>query len=135
MNCEEAVDAIANIVNDFAIANSLPVEWPDLPFDKPDTGSYIKYTIRHAIGLQAALSMNAAKKRLWENAGVCGVIVNSPIASGNTVGYTLANLLKSALRANNSAVWFRNIRIRELGSEGGYTQITVLWDFEYRDTE
>lgn len=135
MNYSAAIDFIAQVVKDFSDAEIIPVQWPDVPFEKPDRGGYLEFNIRHATGVQAALSTSAAGERLWENAGVATVKINSPIASGNSVGYTLAESLVSALRANNSAVWFRNIRIRELGSEGGYTQITVLWDFEYRDTE
>jgi len=133
MSAIEARDIIFGVVKTYCDGKSLTVEWPDQPFEKPNSTAYAKASMRHATGRQAALT--PVGQKLWESAGVASVTFYCPIASGLVNGYTLAQDMISALRTSNAAVWFRNVRIRELGSEGGYNLTQVLWDFEYRDQE
>ena len=133
MTAIEARDVIFGVIKTFCDSETLTIQWPDQPFDKPDTEAYAKASMRHAISKQAALA--PIGQRLWESSGVASVTFCCPIASGLVNGYTLAQDMITALRTSNAAVWFRNVRIRELGSEGGYNQTQVLWDFEYRDQQ
>jgi len=135
MNAIEATDQLFTLIKTFTDSQSLSVQWPDVVFEKPPVDSYARVALKHATGVQAALSMGSAGGRLWESGGVVSVTFFVPIAQGLTVGYTLAQGMQAAVRSSNLAVWSRNVRIRELGSEGGYQQVQVLWDFEYRDQQ
>lgn len=134
MKALQARDIIFGVVNDYALAQTpaIAVKWPDTAFDKPAAAPYFDTAIRHATSPQASLA-DSSGARIWENAGVCSVTVNVPIARGLQLGYTHGQGLIDAFRAYRGSVWFRNIRLRELGSEGGFERMQVLTDFEYRD--
>lgn len=129
----EARDVMFALVKTYCDGVTVSVEWPDTPFTRPSSAAYATVVMRHAAGKQAAFT--GADTRLWEDFGVASLTFKCPIASGDVSGYTLARGFQNVLRSTPSSVWIRNVRIRELGSEGGYQQIQVLWDFEYRDQQ
>lgn len=134
MKAEAARDYTFAVIKTYADAQSLTVKWPDVPFEKPATAAYFEATFRHAVAPQSSLA-DTNGQRIWTPMGVASATVHVPIARGLKQGYTLAQGLTDALRGSRGDVWFRNIRLRELGSEGGYERVQVLWDFEYRDIQ
>lgn len=135
----EARDAIFTIFKTWADAQTpvIPIAWPDVPFDKDSVKtSFLQVAVKHATGAQQAFVGGTTPAKVWGRAGVASATVCTPIARGLRVGYTLAQGLTDSIQSSvDSVVWFRNVRIRELGSEGGYERVQVLFNFEYTDLQ
>lgn len=133
----QARDLLFAILKTWADAQATPavtVQWPDVVFTKPE-GAYLKVKLQHGTGSQASLGGGVGTK-LYQRTGTVTACVYAPIARGLRVGYTLAQGLTDSIQAyRNSDVWIRNVRIRELGSEGGYERVQVIFDFEYTDRQ
>ncbi len=101
--------------------------------DRPDpTLAWAQTTIRHASGSQATLSDSAGKRR-FEKIGLVTVQVFAPLTSGVAFGGELAKVAKAAFegRSTASGVWFRNVRIVEVGLDGPWYQWNVVGEFRY----
>lgn len=134
MNYAEGVDALYGIVQTFATAQGITVQYPDIPFTKPNDAAWVSAMVRHATGKQASLS-NQNGVRIWDNEGTMAITLYAPIGNGMHTVYALATSAVSALRAVKGSLWIRNIRTREMTAEGGFSRIQVLCDFQYTDTE
>jgi hypothetical protein len=75
--------------------------------------------------------------RAFTRFGVMIVTVNTPSASGLSSSYALAKVVADIYEGESSpnGVWFRNVRINELGRFGAFYQTNVLVDFEYHETK
>lgn len=102
--------------------------------DKPSGNSdpWARVTVRHSFGEQATLA-NAGGQRRWNREGIITVQVFIPLGEGLSEGYALAKIVADAFEgaATPSAVWFRNVRVNEVGPDGEWFQINVLADFTY----
>ena len=113
---------------------SIPtIFWDGVPPAKPDpTASWAFPTIRHAAGSQVSLSDPSGLRRFEKN-GIITVSVFSPIVKGFPLGETLAEIAKKAFegRSTPGGVWFKNVRIVEVGPDGPWYQWNVLAEFRY----
>ncbi len=111
-----------------------PVVWTDVPEDVPETETeWARVTVRHATGGQGSLAGADGAKR-WDRSGTLFVQVFAPVGDGSTRAYSAAQLVANAFQdARGLSVWFRNIRINEVGTSGAFEQINVLVDFTYDD--
>lgn len=98
--------------------------------------SWARVTVRHVTGEQASLSNDAGVRR-WERNGILTVQVFVPLAEGLQEGYNLAKIIADAFEGATtpSAVWFRNVRVNEVGPSGEWFQINVLIDFTYDEVK
>ena len=106
--------------------------------DKRDTRDtsmdpWASVVIRHATGQQRTLGGKG--QRLFLRLGVIVVTINTPSNSGLSGGLVLAKLVSDAYEGVSSpnGVWFRNVRINELGREGTFFQTNVISDLEYHE--
>ena len=114
---------------------SCPVVFTDLPEDIPDSDLWCRFTIRHSFGSLSSLG-NATGKLKYEQSGTLFVQVFSRIGQGFIDAYSLAQDIMVALRKEkNGCVWFRNVRINEIGQAGGFSQINVIANFSYEDVQ
>jgi len=100
-----------------------------------DQSPWATVVVRHAMGRQDTLG--GAGKRQFLRTGIVLVTINTPSTSGLSGGYVLAKVVTDAYEgvASPNGVWFRNVRINELGREGTFNQINVVIDFEYYETK
>ncbi len=97
--------------------------------------SWAMVVVRHAAGQQDTLG--GIGNRQFLRLGVVIVTINTLSTSGLSEGYNLAKVVADAYEGVSSpnGVWFRNVRINELGREGTFFQTNVLVDFEYYETK
>lgn len=99
------------------------------------TGSsdpWARVSLRHATGNQASLRGDAGTTR-WDRGGILTVQIFVPTGEGLSEAYTLAKVVADAYEGTStpSAVWFRNVRVNEVGPDGEWFQVNVLIDFTY----
>lgn len=134
MNVTDAVDLINKTFLDAWIAagySSANVRWNDVPSPTGiPTGQVVwaRVTIRHSDGYKNKLGPGA---NTHSNTGTVWVQTFTPIGAGTPPGYPVADCVVKAFRNSKSDVWFRNARMKEVGSSGAFEQINVLADFTY----
>lgn len=96
-----------------------------------DLSPWAEIVVRHAAGQQDTLGGRGSSS--FVRLGAIIVTINTPSTSGLSEGYNLAKVVADAYEgvASPNGVWFRNVRINELGREGTFFQTNVLIDFEY----
>lgn len=111
-----------------------------------ETVEWARVTVRHLVGNQDSLigglvgDLNEPNKpnvSRYRRGGVFTAQVFIPLGEGLDKGYTLAKEISDAYEGRNTSsnVWFRNVRIREIGSDGEWYQFNVLVDFTYDETK
>lgn len=131
MTPEEAEDIILGI---FKTAwDPRPAVYDDDPGNIP-TGEVVwaRATIRHATGRQSSLA-GAIGTRRFTDEGTVFVQVFAPVGDGSTACMAAAREVQNAYRDARSRVWFRDVRLNEVGASGAFYQINVLATFSYDD--
>jgi hypothetical protein len=130
MNADQALDVINKVFLDAWIAAGYDVSdvrWNDVPGTLP-TRTWARVTVRHDSGAQHTFG----EQRTFTNTGTVTVQVFTPIGDGTN--YSAATNVVNAYRdSKNPLVWFRNARLKEVGSSGVFEQTNVLADFTYDD--
>lgn len=100
-----------------------------------DQSPWAKVAVRHAAGQQD--SLGGRGHRSFLRFGVLIVTIHTPSGSGLSDAYALAKVVADAYEGASSpnGVWFRNVRINELGRDGTFYMTNVLVDFEYSETK
>jgi hypothetical protein len=94
---------------------------------------WARIQIRHVAGEQATLQ-GSGNKRRFRRAGIITVQVFYPLKrAALSNSRSLAEVARGAYegKATASHIWFRNVRIQEIGPDGSWYQTNVLVDFEY----
>ena len=98
-----------------------------------DQTPWAQVVVRHAAGQQDTLG--GVGNRSFLRLGVVIVTINTPSGSGLSTAYALAKVVADAYEnvSSPNGVWFRNVRINELGRDGAFYRTNVLIDFEYSE--
>jgi len=99
------------------------------------TAAWARVTIRHSGASQAGLA-SASGERLWERRGIIVVQVFATLDAGGglILPDALANVAKNAFEgASTASLWFKDVRMNEVGADGPWFQVNVTADFEYTD--
>jgi len=93
------------------------------------------FVIRHATGQQDTLG--GIGNRNFVRTGTAIATIFTPSGNGLSSSYALAKVVADAYEGQTSVngVWFRNVRMQEIGRESQFYQINVLIDFEYNETK
>jgi len=142
MSCTflQARDDMMKIVTDAWVAANptYPLVYDDMPTDGPPETKlpWARLTLRHNRGEQETLT-NAIGQRLFGRDGLLTVQIFTPRGEGLTRAYQLAKVVADALEGKSTpnGVWFRAVRIREVGPDGGWFQLNVTADFEYNEAK
>lgn len=114
-----------------------PIFYDDRPGSKPNTElPWARVTVRHNRGDQETLS-NPIGQRLFSRDGLVIVQIFTPVGAGLRKSDTLAKVVSDALEGKTtpSGVWFRNVRLREIGPDGSFFQTNVIGEFEYNEAK
>ena len=114
-----------------------PMTFDDRPGQKPDTDlPWARASVRHNVGDQEALA-NPLGQKLFSRDGLFTIQVFTPMGAGLRVADTLAKVVADALegQATPGGVWFRRVRIREIGPDGAFFHINVVAEFEYSEAK
>lgn len=131
MTYSEARDAILLVFKDCWPYHAV---YTDVPGSVPSSEIlWARATIRHAAGGQATLA-GAQNVRRWDRSGTVIIQVFAPVGDGSKAGYEAAQLVVDGFQASNhSNLWFRNVRMCEMGTSGAFEQFNILATFFYDD--
>ena len=130
MNIEQARDDMYGVFQ-AAWDTAYPVAWGDLPATPPSTETpWAAVKLLHTGGGQSSLAGETGTRR-FNRRGIIRISVQVPSGGGQTKAYQLAQQVANAYEDAKLDVWFRNIRIKEVGVRGAFEQIDVLADFSY----
>lgn len=134
MNSQEAKEVMLGILKTAWDVTGYPMRYEYVPGEKPPTQTpWARAIVRHTVGRQDSLSGEAGTKRFLER-GTITVQVFAPVGDGSKACYAAAQIVKNAFRdASHPTVWFRSVRMNEVGADGAFDQINVLATFSYDD--
>jgi hypothetical protein len=107
---------------------------------KPKSGQpllpWVRAVVRHLSGGQASLSNFNGVSR-YRRSGIFTVQVFTPYGGGLSLSDSLVSVIVNAFegKASTNGVWFRQIRVNEIGQEGVWYQTNVLINFEYDEVK
>lgn len=131
MTVDQARDAMLAIFKAYwdAVLPAVVAVYGDVP--APTTPSaWARVVVRHATGGQSSLTGGLGTTK-YESRGTLWIQVFAPVGDGMVRAYALAEGVVNAYRNAKIDVWFRNVRMNEVGTSGAFEQINVLVDFEY----
>lgn len=105
--------------------------------DPPTTvAPWARVSLRHFGGEQASLAGDSGTRR-WERTGIVTVQIFVPTGEGLSEAYDLAKIVADAYegQATASQVWFRNVRVNEVGPDGSWFQVNVIAEFIYDEVK
>lgn len=89
-------------------------------------------TLNHSSGFQATLS-GASGSRTFARLGFVTVQIFTPSGKGLQESYDLCKVVSDAFEGVSTpgGVWFRNVRLNEVGRDGEFHQLNVIAEFRY----
>jgi hypothetical protein len=129
---QQAVDDMSAMF--LAVAGGYTIHWENVKKDRSSTQDpWFVYMVRHTIGQQD--SLGGIGSRSFLRAGQIVVAVYTPVGNGLSESYTLAKLVTDAYegKASPNGVWFRNVRVNEIGVDGDFHQTNVIIEFQYHE--
>jgi len=114
--------------------------WDNVKGTKPGEGTnsnpypWIRLAMRHTVGGQDTLG--AVGRRRYLSGGIFTAQIFTAAGDGNTAGYTIAEVIKAALRgaSPHSTVWFTGeMGITEVGEDGPWFNVNVDAEFRYQE--
>jgi hypothetical protein len=133
---KQAIDDIQTIFLNAITPSGVKVHWENVRDQRdPSEDPWVQFVIRHASGRQA--SLGGVGNRDFERQGTAIAAVFVPIGKGLSESYSLAKTVADAYEGVTSpnGVWFRNVRIQEIGRDGEFHQTQVLAEFSYYETK
>ena len=133
---EEAVDDMSAMFKDVWDTTGHFLHWESVKTQR-DTADdpWARFVIRHATGNQNSLGGVGARD--FRRNGTIIISIFVPIGKGLSSSSILAKLATDAYEGEHSinGVWFRNVRLQEVGRDGEFFQTNVLVEFEYYETK
>jgi hypothetical protein len=127
----EAVDDMYRQVLAAWAPTGYKADWPNVAgFVPPEDEYWIRVAARHAPSATRAFGRNPG---MYGRAGTLWVQLFAPVGQGLAGAYAHAKMISDALEGVSTAhcVWFRNVRVQEVGASGVWSQINILADFTY----
>lgn len=132
----EAVDDINAMMKTAWDTTGWDLHWDNVRTQR-DTADepWAAFVIRHATGVQD--NLGGIGNRNFMRTGTAIASIFTPTGNGLSVSYALAKVVADAYEGQTSdnGVWFRNVRMQEVGRESQFYQTNVLIDFEYNETK
>jgi hypothetical protein len=107
------------------------VAWQDQELTEQQTLDkvWVRFTVRHLDGGDTALGGS-----LRETVGIATAQIFVPKNKGLALGDKLAKIVLDIFQGERtSGVWFRNVRMRDVGPDKGWVQTNVIAEFRYDD--
>lgn len=135
----QARDDMNKIVVDAWVAagrDAANVRYDDINPVKPaNTTAWIRITVKHETANQA--SLQGEGRRRYERRGTLWVQLFTEIGKGLSESDVLTKVLQDALEGKYTpnGVWFRRVRVNEIGPGDGQYHVNVLADFVYDEVK
>jgi hypothetical protein len=97
---------------------------------------WARVSIRHDGGRQETLS-NENGKRMWQRTGFLFIQVFTPQGTGLSTSDLILQAFRDGFQgyASPGGIWFRDVRIEEVGNSGSFFQSNVVARFEYSEIQ
>jgi hypothetical protein len=132
----QAVDDINKMMKVAWDTTGYSVHWDDVR-DQRDVSNdpWAVFIVRHATGNLD--NLGGLGNRNFERTGTAIASIFTPTGNGLSDSYILAKVVADAYEGQSSdnGVWFRNVRLQEIGRESQFYHVNVLIDFEYNETK
>lgn len=129
----DAVDQIMDIFKAAWDTTGFPTYYEDVRQQRDSNERpWSTTTLRHASGQQMTLGTATGTSRFARD-GLLIVQIFTPAGKGLQDAYNLAKVVVDAYEGSTTpgGVWFRNVRLNEVGRDGRFFQMNVLVEFLY----
>lgn len=115
--------------------SAIRVEWQGVDSQSPPAAdeAYARIVVRHTNSNQSTFGVSGARR--FTRFGLVTVQVFAPISQGGglTFAENAAIIARDAFEGvgTDSGIWFRNVRIQEIGLSGAWYQMNVVIEFSY----
>lgn len=108
------------------------LQWDDLG-PPPTFQNWVRVTIKHAEGEKVSLTNPLTTKSRYNATGTVFVQVFTVPGDGLAKSDQITKVLQDCFEGKYSpgGIWFRRVRVNEIGNNGGLYQVNVLADFSY----
>lgn len=109
------------------------VYYDDVVGDPPGDEAYAVVQVRHNTSGQATFGTTGNRK--FDRTGLVTVQIFTPYGGGMVQADALAQVAQDAFEgksADSGAIWFREVRVQEIGQDGEWFQTNVTATFEYQ---
>jgi hypothetical protein len=134
----EAIQAIAGRFH--TAWQPKPYQFEDVPPNaalaaiiKNGSAPWARIQIKHNTGEQ--VSIGGPGNRKFEHMGIVLIEVYAPSGDGMVQTRALATVIRQAFEgiSENNGVWYRNVRLNEVGASGYFSQANVIAEFSYEE--
>ena len=118
-------------------ATGFPAFYDNKAGDKPSSSSpFVRFTVRHRESEQTSAG-HPLGNRLFSRYGQVIVELYVPLGEGMNRADRLAKTIVDAFEGKQSenGVWFRNVRLSEVGPDEGWYKVVVTSEFEYTEVK
>jgi hypothetical protein len=107
-------------------------EIPKIDDANDNPQAWARITTRHVDSNQSALS-GCSGQTPFTRIGLVTVQVFTSLGTGLSIGDSLYKIVLDAFEGKKSplGVWFRNVRLQEIGESRGWFQANILAEFQY----
>lgn len=133
---EQAVDDMQAMVLAAWTPTGHPIFWEAVEAERQtDDEAWAISTIRHIGGSQE--NLGGVGFRSFSRSGQIFVQIFTRIGKGLQESYQLAKVIADGFegKSSDNGIWFRNIRINEVGKDGTFTQTNVIIEFQYNEVK
>lgn len=134
---KEAKNEILDIFKAAWDPTGYPVHYEAVREDRStDQNPWAVVTLQHAAGFQSTLN-GANGTRTFTRLGFVTVQIFKPSGKGLQEAYDLAKVVSDAFEgtATPGGVWFRDVRLNEVGRDGEFFQMNVVAEFRYDEVK
>lgn len=140
MRYDEAEDEIYGVfysaIEGTALENNCALPNRGRTQSKGSKKPWVYASVNFVSGEQAAFETGGVK--LYNRSGLFMARVHAPASKdGSTVALELATVISNAFEAvtANNVVWYSNVRLNNIGVDGGYYVVNVLADFFFQQVK
>jgi hypothetical protein len=106
------------------------IAWPDLPFDKPDDETWVRFDARENDGFQNTIGDPG--NNAFRHTGIVTIQVFQPQGQASKDARDKAQKAIEAFQGMDvNGIHFFNVQARQVGNDRGWYQINVLASFRY----
>jgi hypothetical protein len=134
---QEARDEILDVFKAAWDETGYPVHYEDVRKQRSkNEDPWAVVTLQHASGFQSTLS-GAEGARTFTRLGFITTQIFTPSGKGLQEAYDLGKVVSDAFEgaATPGGVWFRNVRLNEVGRDGEFFQLNVVAEFRYDEVK
>lgn len=99
-----------------------------------DRTPFCRVTVQHGVTVQNSLS-GSRELKIYRNNGILTAQLFTLVGDGLSKSDQITKVVQDAFEGQAvNGIWFRNVRVNEIGMDGDRYQTNILVDFSYDET-